>query len=166
MSEVRPIPGWPGYAATSDGEIIGRRGVPLKPFQRPDGYLNVALFDGVAKVARQVHPLVCAAFHGPKSSPDLEDAHADADRANNRPDNLRWATRAENLAERRILSGEDHPRALLSLAQVTAIRDRYADAPRRRYVQRGFRAALAAEFGVGVHVIKDIILGRSWKASP
>lgn len=45
-----------------------------------------------------VHVLVCEAFHGAR--PEKHDvAHADGTRTNNHKDNLRWATRLENIQD-------------------------------------------------------------------
>jgi hypothetical protein len=44
----------------------------------------------------KVHQLVCEAFHGPCPA-GLETLHEDENGLNNRPENLRWGTRKENL---------------------------------------------------------------------
>lgn len=43
-----------------------------------------------------VHIIVATAFHGPKDSSVYVVDHIDTNRANNRPENLRWLTRLEN----------------------------------------------------------------------
>jgi HNH endonuclease len=43
------------------------------------------------------HLIVATAFHGPKPSKDLVVDHIDTNKRNNRPENLRWVTRLENL---------------------------------------------------------------------
>lgn len=53
------------------------------------GYLNIA--------SETVHRIVATAFHGPQPSPNHVVDHIDTNRKNNRPENLRWVTRLENL---------------------------------------------------------------------
>lgn len=103
--EWRAIPGWPGYEASDAGRL---RSFKLDPSgrvakQRTDkrtGYkiVSVRNRDGVAKSVK-VHRLVCAAFHGAPTPSRPEVAHRDGSRDNNRPENLRWASRKENVAD-------------------------------------------------------------------
>ena len=44
----------------------------------------------------RVHRIVATAFHGEPKSKDLVVDHIDTNRANNRPENLRWVTKLEN----------------------------------------------------------------------
>lgn len=43
------------------------------------------------------HQIVCTAYHGPSPHPDMVVDHIDTNRCNNRPENLRWVTRLENV---------------------------------------------------------------------
>jgi hypothetical protein len=45
----------------------------------------------------RVHQVVCTAFHGPAPEPNMVVDHIDTNRCNNRPENLRWVTRLENV---------------------------------------------------------------------
>ena len=56
---------------------------------RSTGYMHIA---GV-----RVHRIVCSAFHGEPPTDSHVVDHIDTNRANNRPENLRWVTRLENV---------------------------------------------------------------------
>ena len=56
---------------------------------RHSGYFEIA--------GHVVHRIVATAFHGPGPSPGHVVDHIDTNRLNNRPDNLRWVTRLENI---------------------------------------------------------------------
>lgn len=60
--------------------------------------------------------------------------------------------------------GERHPRARLTEKQVVEIRRRVAEAPRGRggRIPYGLRQQLAAEYGVTVGIIKEILAQRTW----
>jgi hypothetical protein len=45
----------------------------------------------------RVHHIVATAFHGPQPSKDHVVDHIDTNRQNNRPENLRWVTKLENI---------------------------------------------------------------------
>ena len=56
------------------------------------------LSDGYAKICGQpVHRIVATAFHGEPPTPTYVVDHIDTNRQNNRPENLRWVTRLENV---------------------------------------------------------------------
>lgn len=111
--EWRDIPGWEGlYQASSEGRVrslprLVRNGrytrltrcTVLKQGRTTTGYPQVTLYGEGRSATVPVHRLVCSAFHGPPEG-KMDVAHADGSRDNNRPDNLRWATRAENMLER------------------------------------------------------------------
>lgn len=90
------------------------------------GYLCFNFCAHGKRVAARVHCVVARAFLGPRPSDRHEVAHRDGDRANNRPDNLRWDTRAGNFADKVAHGthnrGERHPNCRLSSASVHEIR--------------------------------------------
>lgn len=125
MTEWRPIPGYPNYEASSDGEIrpvkpryrvspvelflaelvgekIERRGEKIAPWietrHRRDAERVALVVDG-KKHREFVHRLVCLAFHG-VPPPELTDCcHRDHNSLNNRACNLKWGTHSENIEE-------------------------------------------------------------------
>ena len=107
--EWRPVVGYEGlYEASSKGRVRsldradcrGRiiRGRILKHRPLPNGRPRVSLSrNGVTKDAYP-YRLVLEAFVGP-CPPGMEALHWDDDHDNNRLENLRWGTRAENMAD-------------------------------------------------------------------
>ena len=117
MGESRPVPGFAGYLATSEGEILSKKtGRPLRTQAHyRTGHLRVRLYsDRVKPVVRAlkgslivsrhadvyVHVAVCMAWHGPKPFEGACVLHWDDDPLNNAPSNLRWGTHKENSADR------------------------------------------------------------------
>jgi hypothetical protein len=98
MSDMRPIPGFEGYAVTDDGRVYSHlSGKFLKATPSSNGYLAVYLRQDGKYHARYVHRLVMHAF-APPSSPDLVVNHKNFDRTDNRLDNLEWTTQKDNVA--------------------------------------------------------------------
>jgi len=109
----RPAVGHPGYEVSNhgrvrsldrvltlrgrDGEDIYRRhrGRVLAPCANASGHMVVTLGRGNSVY---VHQLVLTAFVGPAPAGE-EGCHDDGDASNNRLTNLRWGTRASNVAD-------------------------------------------------------------------
>lgn len=170
--EWRPIPGHPGYEASSLGRLRsvdrvlgdGRRwrGRVLRQRLRDDGYPAVSLALGRRGEYRtaQSHILIAESFHGAKPTPEHEGAHGDGIRTNNRADNLRWATAAENAADRARHGmtfepkGSLHPMAKADEDAVAAMRvDRAAGVS---------VAELARRHQLSRWAIYDALSGRTW----
>lgn len=110
----KDIPGYPGYQACSDGSIwsfklkggndraSGQRSpMPKRMTIHRDraGYCHVNLTHNGRNVVCSVHRLVLEAFIGPCPE-GMEACHyPDHDKTNNRPENLRWATRDANMED-------------------------------------------------------------------
>lgn len=174
--EWRPIPSALGYAASSDGRILGKRGRPLRPRPKKDdgGRLRVNLLVNGEHVTRNVHVLVAEAFLGPMPQNATQVRHLDDNVKDNRPENLAYGTALDNAADKvangHIPRGDEHytrlnpgcregeknGRALLTAAQVLEI---FKAKESRRY---GDGRRLAQQFGVSTSVIKDIWSGRHW----
>lgn len=107
----RGIPGFAGYEASSFGRVrsvdrqmgqlcrwghevlVLRKGRVLAQFLQPNGYLRVSLGRDNSQMS---HRLVAMAFvEGYR--PELDVNHKNGARADNRPANLEWMTRSENI---------------------------------------------------------------------
>jgi hypothetical protein len=112
--EQRPIVGFPGYFADSDGLIwtVKRKGGNdrspgqlarprlLKTHLDRRGYLSVSLQNGRSVTRKPVHFFVLLAFSG-EPGPGEEACHyPDPTKTNNAPSNLRWASHAENMSDK------------------------------------------------------------------
>ena len=109
-----PVPGYEGlYSVSNLGRIRsesrtvtridGQRrrfpGTILKPNKHPSGYLRVDLRKNNKPETRVVHRLVLEAFVG-EAPPGTEACHWNDDPEDNRLENLRWGTRADNALDR------------------------------------------------------------------
>ncbi len=148
----RLIPSLPTHEASDLGQIrvrASRRA--LRQFNNR-GYLTCH----VGNKTLRVHPLILSAFAGPRPE-GLDCAHLNGVRHDNRPGNLRWMTRKENIHMMRehgtILIGERHPQAKLTEAQARVI-DKNAQG---RTAQE-----LATEYGVTRETIRRLWRRLNW----
>ena len=152
----RAAPGLEGrYEVSNLGRArnVSGRVRKLKLCKRGYHWLSVANGRGSAKnisVAR----LVCWAFKGPPP-PGHETDHRNRVRNDDRAANLRWLTKARNLARRPVRRGLAHHSALLNSELVQMIRS----GPQ----YRGRDAELARQIGVARETIRDVRLGKYWK---
>ena len=179
--EWRPVVGYEGlYEVSNLGRVrsvprtatqIGRygelqvrlhKGRLLKPVleERPLGYIRpkVSLCRGKRNQRPyRIHQLVAAAFLGPAPT-NTEIAHFDGDPTNNRADNLRYATKIENAADRdrhgTTPRGERVGSAKLSPSEVLEIRRRKGAEP---------QTVTADAFGVSQIQISRIQRGERWR---
>lgn len=163
MKQWRDVLGYEGIYSVSDtGEVRrdagGERvkaGRILRWSFGNHGYPTVCLSLNGHVERFTVHRLVCLAFHGHPSETDMEVAHADGDRTNPSADNLRWATRKQNHADK--LKHGTHCRganaswAKLNAVEVAEIR-----------TSKKTQYALAAKFGVSQGQVWRIIHGLRW----
>lgn len=166
-----PFPGYTGIYEVSDNgrvrsldrSVRGRNGLPrairgklLTPCVGGGGYLQVSLrrpLDGLRSVV--VHRAVLLAFNGAPVD-GQEACHGPAGRLVNELANLRWDTRAANVADKkafgRTVEGEKNGNAVLTESAVAEIR---ASSESRR--------VLAERYSVSTGLIGHIRAGRSWK---
>lgn len=90
----RPIPGFEGYEASSDGHIRdSKTDKQLKETMINSGYLTVYL-----RGTQLVHRLVCSAFIK-KTEPQNQVNHINGITTDNRPQNLEWVSLADNVRD-------------------------------------------------------------------
>lgn len=108
QSEWRPIPGYPGYEVSDEGVVRScsrkdargrqRHTLTLRPRVGRRGHLYVALYSGGVRRDVGVHHLVLEAFIGPRPA-GFDACHWNDLPGDNRVANLRWDTRAANVAD-------------------------------------------------------------------
>ncbi len=99
---VKDIPGWAGYKATNQGEIIScprkwqTKYMILKPMEDINGYLYVGLSKNGKAKSIKVHKLIALTFIGIRPN-RLVINHIDRNRKNNKISNLEYITTRENV---------------------------------------------------------------------
>lgn len=111
--ERRPIPGWPGYECTVSGEVIGKRGKPLKTSISNRGTRKITLYANNRLRTFPVHRLILMTFRPREDLDRLLVKHIDGDNSNNKLSNLEWAV---SYRTSKRLSSED-------LYRIAALRD-------------------------------------------
>lgn len=155
--QLEPIPGYPGYSATADGRIKGPQRW-LSPFPDRRGYLRFNTFRDGVWTQLGVHAAVCAAFHGPRPE-GMHAAHLNGVPTDNRAENLKWCTPAENEAHKRAHGtariGSKHHAAKLTEAEVIEIRLSLAEGVTGRELSR--------QYGVSEQIISGIKNRKIWR---
>lgn len=170
----RPIPGYPGNIAGSDGTIWSVRIRKLTP--APTGHygrhLNCAVHTKEGKRRTiVVHQLVLMAFSGVRPKGKIA-CHKNDIGWDNRPENLYWGTYQDNYEDQKrngkmklkpgshphnYRCGEQHGNAKLTEANVRFILKAAAS------TRWGAKAELAVRFGVTKALISAIVKRRAWR---
>jgi hypothetical protein len=174
--EWRNVDGFPGYAVSSDGQVMGKCGTVLVPKKSGrQGRHMVSLTNRTRRTNGEpipgtegltptkyayIHRLVCQAFHGAAPSDDHEVGHLNGNHLDNHADNLRWVTAKENQRHRvehgTSNQGERNPAAKLTAVEVLSIRDLIAKGMANKDI--------AAVFGVSTSLVSQIRTGRAWSS--
>jgi hypothetical protein len=139
-------------AAARSGEVLGKRGRPLKPQTLPNGYQIVSL-NGRSRYA---HRAIWESAYGPIAA-GLEINHRNGVKSDNRLENLELVTRAENV--RHAVELGLYPGGLAT-SRVRAIRAAFEIAVSFGCpVTRAYRA-LATVYGCSARSIADCVRRR------
>lgn len=109
MTKWAPIAGYPEYEISDTATVrrvvsVGHGagvGKVIKASVSNSGYMQLHLGKKNQRRGHFLHRLVCRAFHGEPPTDKHWVAHNDGDRLNNCAENLRWATPAENQADKK-----------------------------------------------------------------
>lgn len=157
---MKAIPGFDGYYAGEDGFVYSvktgkyKRLTSYKSKKHP--YLMVGVHQNGKKTKKKIHTLILMAFVGDRPV-GLEARHLDGNCLNNKPSNLKWGTRQENVDDKKIHGtipiGTRNGRAKLTKEQVLEIISLKGDLS---------TGAIACKFNVAQTTISAIHTGRSW----
>lgn len=146
----RPVIGYERLYSVSDrGRVRSKRSGRIVG-SKSGKYRMVWLIDGARRKHPKVRTVVAEAFHGPRPAGRVI-RHLDGNELNNRADNLAYGTIAENRDDD-LRHGVY--RSKLDPPKVRDIRRRAATGARK--------SALAAEFGVCLTTIYNIVNRVSW----
>ncbi|MFD9249564.1 DUF5131 family protein [Streptomyces bottropensis] len=150
--EWADIPGFPGYQASTHGNLRGSKGALSTCVNPQTGRHVVTLWNSGNPSTQAVHRLVLLA-HMPNTDKELEVCHRNGDKTDNRLANLRWGSRSENQREK-VRHGSRGGPQKLTQAQVEEIR-------KARKAGRT-QQSIADEFGVSRPLISMIQNGKAW----
>lgn len=162
LSEFTEIPNFSNYLISRDGRIYSKRYKRLlRPANDKDGYKRVTLVAEGKPHYIRVHRAVAETYiPNPLNKPVVN--HLNGNVADNRVENLEWATVQENAihAIRTGLSGaygEENHNAKLTKSQVDKIRELYREGCKIFEIRNYFNNIVTWE------MIKNIVTYRNWK---
>lgn len=155
--EWKRSPTWPHMWGSNTGRVASIGETHSHPAKiigtgiHPNGYAKVAVTtrrknNNTMNAAR----IICDAWHGPAPFPGAFVDHINRNRRDDRPENLRWVTPAENA-----IRGTDHHNARLAPTDIIDIINRRA--------QGKTQASIAASYNLDNTTISRITRGNAWK---
>lgn len=163
-----PILNFPNYLITESGMVWSKRREGTKGgwvTSRPDkdGYLIIDLWK--TKVfCKKIHRLLLETFVGPCPE-GMECRHLNGDRQDNRLENLKWGTHAENVRD--TVRQGNHPKTMLGKHGEKSPVSKLSNLQRRLVIYQystGLQTQyqLAEEYGVHQSTIGRLVTGKIW----
>lgn len=156
--DARPLPFARNVLVSRCGRVVSA-GRDLTP-QTVDGYPTV-IFRTVlgTRKSAPVHRLVALVWLDPPPDGQTHVRHRDGDRSNAHADNLAWGSPAMNAQDRadhgRTARGERHGRALVTAADVVAIRTAFDGG--------ATLAQIAGQYAIRRSAVQAITSRRTWR---
>jgi hypothetical protein len=124
MERWKEITEAPGYFISDQGRVKNSKGKVLNPRPNKNGYLRILpSVNGIQKKSMFVHQLVLSTF-GPQQPADTTPDHINRIRTDNRIENLRWATKKDQI-KNSVMNppkGIEHPNSKLKEEDIIEIR--------------------------------------------
>lgn len=167
--------GWPEFRVGTDGSVwtrlvqihpghgsyfvLGNQWKERKQATDKDGYKAVTFCVGNRIKGYRVHRLVLMAFVGPCPKGMVARHYPDHDPANNRLENLSWATQKKNLADRvergTMMNGEKNHQSKMTAKSVRAMRNEWSD-------ERPTVSHLSRKYGIARKTVRLIVHRLAW----
>lgn len=129
VSNLGRVKSLPRFVLRKTGNYISKTRIRKPGVGINNPYPTLSLTKDFIDTMHYVHHLVLAAFIGPRPE-GCEACHGDGNTTNNSESNLRWGTRKDNHADKRLhgthLAGDRHPGAKLTVIDVRVIRKLHA----------------------------------------
>ncbi len=154
------VPGFPGYRLNDDGEIWSSlNGKPKKmKFRLCRRKAQIVFWLNGKRNYFRVGPLMLTLFVGPRPT-GMQCCHWDGNAMNNRLDNLRWGTHADNAQDSIRLGvfavGSRHGLSRLIESDILSIRQQALEGFAIKQIARNYK--------VDPHTIRDIVQGKTWR---